>query len=49
MHSLCAAIDPDEVSFDHNFTRLERLLRMPEDTDEIPKVGTDVSIPKIRQ
>jgi hypothetical protein len=30
-------IDPDEVSFDHNFARLERLLRMPEDTDEIPK------------
>lgn len=30
--------DPDEVSFDHNFARLERLLRAPEDPEDIPKV-----------
>jgi early B-cell factor len=29
--------DPDEVSFDHNFARLERLLRAPEDPEDIPK------------
>ena len=34
----CFLSDPDEVSFDHNFARLERLLRGPEDPDDIPKV-----------
>lgn len=31
--------EPDANSYEHNFARLERLLRNQDDVEEIPKVG----------
>ena len=37
-NGFCISSAPDENSFDHNFSRLERLLRNHDEVEDIPKV-----------